>query len=160
MFYFLCVFLPFKLYFHKFYICLLFLNNYISKVNLVVVYSFLESYPWFFRYCPWFLLKPREPGATFKNKLPLVPARLFQGLVMIKSDVINDTFMQVDLTGDCYCLFLEFWKIAPGPSKIAPGSSKILWTRSNFYNILAPGSSDLISRLEKQCILIHAPGLC
>ena len=125
-------FFPFKLYFHKFYICLLFLVNYISKVNLVVVYFFLESYPWFFRYCPWFL-KPREPGATFKNKLSLVPARLFQGLAMIKSDVINDTFMQVDLTRDCYHLFLELWKIAPGPSKIAPGSGKIMWTRSNFY---------------------------
>ena len=35
---------------------------------------------------------------------------------MIKSDVI--TFMQVDLTGDSYRLFLEFWKIAPGPGKI------------------------------------------
>ena len=45
---------------------------------------------------------------------------------MIKSDVIKDTFMQVDLTGDCYRLFLEFWKIAPGPSKIATGSGKIL----------------------------------
>ena len=54
--------------------------NYTSKVNLVVVYSFLESYPWFFRYCPWFLLKPCKPRATFKNKLPLVPACLFQGL--------------------------------------------------------------------------------
>ena len=75
---------------------------------------------------PWSLLKPREPMATFKNKLPLVPAHLFQGLAMIKSDVINDTFMQVDLTGDCYHLFLEFWKIAPGHSKIAPGSGKIL----------------------------------
>ena len=31
-----------------------------------------------------------------------------------------------DLTGDCYRLFLEFWKIAPSPSKIAPGSGKIL----------------------------------
>ena len=68
---------------------------------------------------------------------------------MIKSDVINDTFVQVDLTGDCYRLFLEFWKIAPGPSKIAPGSGKILWTRSNFYNKLAPGSRDLISRLDR-----------
>ena len=66
---------------------------------------------------------------------------------MIKSDVI--TFMQVDLTGDSYRLFLEFWKIAPGPSKIAPGSGKILWTRSNFYNKLAPGSRDLISRLAR-----------
>ena len=75
MFFFLCF--SFKLYLHKFYICLLFLINYISKVNLAVVYFFLESYPWFFRYCPWFLLKPREPGATFKNKLPLVPARLY-----------------------------------------------------------------------------------
>ena len=53
------------------------------------------------------------------------------------------------LTGYGYPLFLEFWKIAPGPSKIAQtGSGKILWTRSNFYNKLAPDSRDLISRLD------------
>ena len=34
--------------------------------------------------------------------------------------------MQVDLTGYGYRLFLEFWKISPGPCKIAPGSGKIL----------------------------------
>ena len=66
--------------FHKFYICLLFLINPVSKVNLAVVYSLFEYCPRFFRYCPWFLLKPREPGATLKNKLPLVHACLFQGL--------------------------------------------------------------------------------
>ena len=42
--------------------------------------------------------------------------------------------------------------------QIAPGSDKILWTRSNFYNKLAPGFRDLISRLahnEKKVLLLH-----
>ena len=43
------------------------------------------------------------------------------------------------------CLYL---KIASGPSKIAPGSGKILWTRSNVYQKLTPGSRDLISKLD------------
>ena len=56
--------------------------------------------------------------------------------------------MQVDLTGYGYRLFLEFWKIAPGPSKIAPGSGKnSVNQEQTFTKKLAPGSRDLISRL-------------
>ena len=48
-------------------------------MNLVVIYSFLESYPGSSDIAHGSVT--HESGATFKNKLPLVPARLFQDLM-------------------------------------------------------------------------------
>ena len=48
----------------------------------------------------------------------------------------------------CYCLFCDFWKIAPGPSRIAPGAGKIPVNQEQlFQEKNAPGSRALISRL-------------
>ena len=60
-------------------------------VHTLLSYSNIELYfencpwPWFIWDCPWFMPIPREPGAILKCKLLLVPAGLFQDLVIQSS---------------------------------------------------------------------------